>query len=68
MVLSPLLRCSGGKIFFADLDVSYARDPLSALAIHVFVARLDGVEAVDVAVEHAEGGGDQDGVVDLEVC
>jgi hypothetical protein len=40
---------------------------LAHLRVHGFFARLPGGEAVYVAVVHAEGGGDQDGIVDLAV-
>jgi len=40
---------------------------MPALAVEDGVVGLDGGEAVDVAVVHAEGSGDEDGVVDFEV-
>ena len=40
---------------------------LAHLRVHGFVVRLPGAESVDVAVVHAEGGGDEHRVVDLEV-
>ena len=51
----------------AHEDVSVAGDSLAPLAVHGFVVRLPGAKSVDVAVEHAKGGGHEDGVVDLEV-
>ena len=40
---------------------------LAHFCVHLGVFWLPGGEAVDVAVVHAEGGGDEHGVVDLEV-
>src|SRR5271170_7567474 len=55
------------QILLADGYVAFAGDELAAFAIHRFVFGLPGGESVDVAVEHAERGGDQDGVVDFEI-
>ena len=64
LLFPKLLR---GQIFLADGDVSFARDPFAALAVHGFVVGLPGAESVDVPVEHAEGGCDKNRVVDLDV-
>src|SRR5215471_11402253 len=58
----------GGEIFLADHYIAIARNTLAALAIGCFIERLHGRQAVDVAVVHAECGGDENGVVNLEIC
>ncbi len=40
---------------------------LTHAGVHCRVSGLPCVEAIDVAVVHAEGGGDEDGVVNLKV-
>ena len=47
--------------------VSLARGLFANLAIHFRVSRLPGIQTVHIAVEHAEGGGDQHGIVNLLV-
>src|SRR5271166_1569849 len=56
-----------GQILFADGDVAFACHAASAFAIESFIVGLQGVQAVDVAVVHAERRGDQHGVVNLQV-
>jgi len=56
-----------GEVLFADGDISIAGDTAAALAVEGFIVGLVGSEAVDVAVVHAEGGGNEHGVVNLEV-
>src|SRR5579862_5996374 len=56
-----------GQVFFADFDIAVAGNAGAAFAIEGFVDGLPGSEAVDVAVVHAEGGGDQDRVVNFEI-
>ena len=49
------------------LSVAVFSEVLAHFRVHGFIAGLPGGEAVYVAVEHAEGGGNQDGVVNLDV-
>ena len=60
-------RRSAGKYVLLQLDITFAGDYFAALAIHGFVARLRGGQAVDVAVVHAEGRGDENGIVNFNV-
>jgi len=48
-------------------DVADAGHDLSHLAIFVWIGRLPSVQAIYVAVEHAEGSRDQNGIVNLFV-
>jgi hypothetical protein len=49
------------------LDITLVGQPPAILAIHVRIAGGPSGEAVDVPVVHAEGGGDQNRIVDLLV-
>ena len=57
----------GREILFADVDVSLASDTLAPFTIHRFVSRLRCGKAVDIAVEHAERGGNKHRVMNLEI-
>ena len=49
------------------ITIAAFRDLFSACIVAVEVAGCICREAVDVTIIHAEGGGDQDGVMDLAV-
>ena len=59
------MRVAPGEVLFAYRDISVAGHAAAALAIEGFVVGLVGAETVDIAVVHAEGRGDQHGIVNL---
>ena len=63
----PGCMSMGSEVLFADGDVAVASYALAAFAIKSLIVGLVGAKAIDVAVVHAEGGGDEDGVVNLKV-
>jgi hypothetical protein len=58
----------GREIGLAYTHITIARHHLTALPIHGFIARLYGCQAVQIAVVHAQGRCDHNGVMDLDIC
>ena len=57
----------GRRLLGRTHAVAFLGEVLAHLRVHGFVVRLPGGESVDIPVVHAEGCGDEDGVVDLEI-